>query len=82
MSSKLFKHKQTGKLYSLIQENIKVKCKTIALEGNESLSCWEDGFVLYKAEYNNPEGSYFVRYAEDFYEHFEEVKIINSHDRN
>ena len=78
MSSKLFKHKQTGKLYSLIQENIKVKCKTIALEDNESLSCWEDGFVLFKAEYGNPSGPYFVCYTKDFYENFEEVKSAST----
>lgn len=78
MSSKLFKHKQTGKLYSLIQKNIKVKCKTIALEGNESLSCWEDGFVLFKAEYDNHSGPYFVCYAKDFYENFEEAKSAST----
>ena len=82
MSSKLYKHKKTGKLYSLVQENVKVKCKQIALSEDEVVLCWEDGFVLYKAEYDNPEGPYFVRYAKDFYENFEEVKIINNHDRN
>ena len=76
MSSKLYKHKQTGKLYSLVQENIEVKYKSIEITEDELALCWEDGFVLYKAEYDNPEGSYFVRYAEDFYEHFEEVKVL------
>ena len=35
---------------------------------------WKDGFVLYKAEHDNPEGPYFVRYSKDFYENFEEVE--------
>ena len=74
MSSKLYKHKQTGKLYSLVQENVKVKCKIIGVTEDELVLCWEDGFVLYKAEYENPKGSYFVRYAKDFYDNFEEIK--------
>ena len=82
MSFKLYRHKETGKLYSLVQENVKVKYKQIVLPKDEVVLCWEDGFVLYKAEYDNPDGPYFVRHAEDFYEHFEEVKIINNHDRD
>ena len=74
MSSKLYKHKQTGKLYSLVQENVKIKCKIIGVTEDELVLCWEDGFVLYKAEYENTEGPYFVRYAKDFYDNFEEVK--------
>ena len=74
MSSKLYKHKQTGKLYSLVQENIEVKYKSIEITKDELVLYWEDGFVLYKAEYENPEGPYFVRYAKDFYENFEELK--------
>ena len=74
MNSKLYKHKKTGKLYSLVQKNIKVKCDTVFLEDtNETVLDWEEGFVLYKAEYDNPNGPYFVRYAKDFYENFEEV---------
>ena len=74
MNSKLYKHKKTGKLYSLVQKNIKVKCDTVFLEDtNETVLDWEEGFVLYKAEYDNPDGPYFVRYAKDFYENFEEV---------
>ena len=54
MSSKLYKHKKTGKLYSLVQKNIKVKCDIIYLEeNNESVLDWKDDFILYKAEYNN-----------------------------
>ena len=75
MSSKLYKHKKTGKLYSLVQENIKVKCDIIYLEdSNESVLDWNDNFILYKSKYNNTEGPYFVRYSKDFYDNFEEVK--------
>ena len=75
MSSKLYKYKKTGKLYSLVQENIKVKCDIIYLEdSNESVLDWKDNFILYKAEYDNTEGPYFVRYSKDFYENFEMVK--------
>ena len=74
MSSKLYKHKQTGKLYSLVQDNIEVKYKSIEITKDELVLYWEDGFVLCKAEYENPEGPYFVRYAKDFYDNFEEVK--------
>ena len=74
MNSKLYKHKKTGKLYSLVQKNVKVKCDAVFLEDiNETVLDWEEGFVLYKAEYDNPDGPYFVRYAKDFYENFEEV---------
>ena len=74
MNSKLYKHKKTGKLYSLVQKNIKVKGAIVFLENNEVVLDWKDGFVLYKAEYDNPEGPYFVRYSKDFYENFEEVE--------
>lgn len=74
MNSKLYKHKKTGKLYSLVQKNVKVKCDVVFLEDtNETVLDWEEGFILYKAEYDNPDGPYFVRYAKDFYENFEEV---------
>ena len=74
MNSKLYKHKKTGKLYSLVQKNVKVKRDTVFLEDtNDTLLDWEEGFVLYKAEYDNLDGPYFVRYAKDFYENFEEV---------
>lgn len=35
---------------------------------------WKDCFILYKAEYDNPNSSYFVRDKEDFYNNFEEVQ--------
>ena len=74
MSSRLYKHKQTGKIYSIVQENVKVKYKIIEITEDELSLCWEDGFVLYKSEYENPEGPYFVRYAKDFYDNFDELK--------
>ena len=74
MNSKLYKHKKTEKLYSLVQKNINVKGAVIFLANNEVVLDWEDKFVLYKAEYDNPEGPYFVRYSKDFYENFEEVE--------
>ena len=74
MNSKLYKHKKTGKLYSLVQENVKVKRDVVFLEDtNETVLDREAGFVLYKAEYDNSDGTYVVRYAKDFYENFEEV---------
>lgn len=74
MNSKLYKHKKTGKLYALVQKNVKVKCDAVFLEDtNETVLDWEEGFVLYKAEYDNSDGPYFVIYAKDFYENFEEV---------
>ena len=74
MNSKLYKHKKTGKLYSLVQKNVNIKGAVIFLANNEVVLDWEDKFVLYKAEYDNPEGPYFVRYSKDFYENFEEVE--------
>lgn len=74
MNSKLYKHKKTGKIYSLIQEDIKVKHVPIYNEEeNRIILDWDDGFVLYKAEYDNPGGPFFVRYKQDFYENFEEI---------
>lgn len=65
---KKYKHKKTGKLYSLIQDPLKIKMRYLI--GDK----WEDYFVLYKAEYDNPDGPYFVRDKEDFYNNFEEVQ--------
>ena len=35
---------------------------------------WRRGFILYETLYNNPDGRFFARTPEDFYENFEEVK--------
>ena len=72
MNFKLFKHKGTGSLYYLIQGSIDVKCHFIILKDDKVLPWWESGFVLYKTK--DEDGPYFVRYAKDFYENFEEVK--------
>ena len=32
MNSKLYKHKKTGKLYALVQKNVKEKCDVVLLE--------------------------------------------------
>lgn len=61
---KKYRHKKTGKLYSLVQERFLIK------ENGQ----WRDNFVLYKAEYENPDGPYFSRTKEDFFENFEEVE--------
>lgn len=61
---KKYRHKKTGKLYSLVQEKFLIK------ENGE----WRNTFVLYKAEYDNPDGPYFSRTIEDFQNNFEEVK--------
>ena len=76
MSFKLFKHKGTGNLYYLIQGSIDVKCHFIVLKDDRILPWWESGFVLYKSKHKDKDdnGPYFVRYAKDFYENFEEVK--------
>ena len=46
MNSKLYKHKKTGKLYSLVQKNIKVKCDAVFLENtNETVFDWEHNYT-------------------------------------
>ena len=34
---------------------------------------WIRGLILYKTEYDNPDGEYFARRPEDFYKNFEKV---------
>ena len=55
MNSKLYKHKKTGKLYSLVQENVKVKRDAVFLEDtNEKfanvLTQFNDGRSEYAIE--------------------------------
>lgn len=59
---KKYIHKKTGKPYSLVG-NTMVKENGV----------WRKGFVLYKTEYDNPDGEYFVRTEEDFKANFEEL---------
>lgn len=57
-------HKKTGKPYTVVTDNFMMKQN----------GKWIKGLVLYKAEYNNPEGEYFARTKGDFYANFTEVK--------
>lgn len=57
-------HNKTGRFYSIITDNFMMK------QNGE----WIKDLILYKAEYNNPEGEYFARTKEDFYANFTEVK--------
>lgn len=57
-------HSRTGKPYSLISEKLLVKQDGV----------WSNEFVLYKAEYPNEDGPFFVRTKDDFFNHFEKVK--------
>ena len=56
-------HKRTGNPYSLVTDNFMFK-------DNGS---WIRGLILYKTEYDNPDGEYFARRPEDFYKNFEKV---------
>lgn len=56
-------HKKAGKPYTIVNDNFMMK-----LNGE-----WIKGLILYKAEYDNPDGLYFARTKEDFYENFIEV---------
>ena len=61
---KKYIHKKTGNPYSLITDNFMLK------QNGE----WLRGLILYKTEYNNPDGEYFARTKEDFFTNFDEVK--------
>ena len=54
-------HKKTNKLYTLVCDNFMFK------QDGE----WIKNLVLYHAEYYNPDGQYFARTKEDFFENFE-----------
>ena len=60
---KKYIHKKTGNPYSLVDKTM------FKLNGE-----WIKELVLYKTEYYNPDGEYFVRTKEDFYNNFEEKK--------
>lgn len=59
-----YRHNKTGKPYSLVQATL--LCKEYGV--------WENHYVLYKAEYPNPDGPYFVRTKEDFEANFTKVE--------
>ena len=66
---KLYRHKKTGKLYSLVSSNFLFKDFDESMDGYE----WRRGLILYKAEYNNTDGPFFARCPNDFYAQFEPV---------
>ena len=67
---KKFIHKKTGKPYGLVTDNFMFK------ENGE----WRRGLVLYQALYNNPDGKFFARTPEDFFENFEEIDEVTDSD--
>ena len=58
-----FRHIKTGNLYSLVTDNFMFK------DQGE----WRRELCLYKTEYYNPDGEYFARTREDFYENFKPI---------
>ena len=67
---KKFIHKKTGKPYSLITENFMFK------DNGE----WRRGLILYQTLYDNPDGKFFARTPEDFFENFEETDEVTDAD--
>lgn len=84
---KKFRHNKTGKEYELIQDSILFKDFGLMIafddedvdgggifpDYNADKLEWRNNLVLYKALYENPDGPYFVRHAEDFFENFTEI---------
>lgn len=68
---KLYKHKKTGKLYSIIADNFMFKENGV----------WKDNLILYYALYDSSI-KYFSRTKEDFYNKFEEVKENSETDQD
>ena len=67
---KKFIHKKTGKSYGVVTENFMFK------ENGE----WRRGLVLYQTLYDNPDGKFFARTPEDFFENFEEIDEVTDED--
>ena len=67
---KKFIHKKTGKHYGLVTENFMFK------ENGE----WRKGLILYQTLYDNPDGKFFARTPEDFFENFEEIDEVPDED--
>ena len=59
---KLYKHKKSGKPYTIVANNIMFKQN----------GKWIKNLVLYRTQYDNPDGEFFVRTKEDFEANFEE----------
>ena len=67
---KKFIHKKTGKPYGLVTDNP-------MFNENGELLIW---LVLYQTLYNNPDGKFFARTPEDFFENFEETEEVTEPD--
>ena len=67
---KKYIHKKTGKPYGLVTDNFMFK------ENGE----WRRGLVLYQTLYDNPDGKFFARTPEDFFENFEETDEVTDAD--
>ena len=67
---KKFIHKKTGKPYGLVTENFMIK------ENRK----WRRGLILYQTLYDNPDGKFFARTPEDFFENFEEIGEVTDED--
>ena len=76
-----FKHNNTGKEYELVQEHLLFKDMDMepdCIDGEYTeypKYYWRknQNLILYKALYDNPDGPYFVRIAEDFSKNFTEI---------
>ena len=67
---KKYIHIKTGNPYSLLTDN----CMFKDINKETGKLEWRRGLCLYKTEYNNPDGEYFVRTKEDFYNNFKEIE--------
>lgn len=72
-----YKHKKTGKEYELVSDRLLFKdSKTELCSINDEISerekyYWRKELVLYRALYECPDGPFFVRTREDFFNSFE-----------
>ena len=41
---------------------------------------WRRGLILYQTLYDNPDGKFFARTPEDFFENFEEIDEVTDED--
>lgn len=57
-------HKRTGNLYRVVTDNFMFKQNGV----------WIKNLILYECLYDNPDGKYFARTKEDFFENFEIVE--------
>ena len=69
----VFRHKKTGKLYSLESDDFMSR----EWDEEQKKYIWRTGWILYKALYPCEVGPYFSRCPEDFYANFEEIHGIS-----